>query len=209
MIYSQAKLALDGRNIRKLTPSTYLRLDEREEISLIYHCTDIVKWLPDGRIILDNGGWFTVNTLTRIHKALYGDRDWFYEESALNLDIVSPYNYDGGWCFHCKGIAYKWCDGDKPCIHPNGKVTGVRRVLHEKYQEYTGCKIEVEELPEAVSKLDLESFKKLWGKSGGLRAELVPMMPVKLLPVAMGLRTRRGEEEKVRRAITERFSEGG
>lgn len=55
------------------------RLHKRgDNYAIQLHYTDVVTFLPDGRIVLDSGGWRTVTTQVRIHEfarpvRVYGD----------------------------------------------------------------------------------------------------------------------------------------
>lgn len=69
--YSDADQLLQGRNhqSRKIGNNTYLvRYTDWGNIAVRLHATDIVTYYPDGRIVLNTGGWKTVTTKSRINE---------------------------------------------------------------------------------------------------------------------------------------------
>lgn len=204
--YYQARQALGGRNFRKVEGNTYIRQDSNGDVILTFYQTDIVTWLPDGRIILNNGGWFTSNTNIRIVGALNGNMKTFEHQPGPGVSISS--NSKSGWRLECAGVTYDWSNGDKPCIHPDGKVTGVPTALQKIYREKIGCTLEAEQLPEAISGMDLKQFRKLWGGAAGCRVELVSMAPQEFLPLIIGFRTNDRERHQVKEALADRLQNG-
>jgi len=71
MNYKEVESKLQGRNnlTRKQANNTYL-VRCNGYLALRYHSTDVVKFYSDGKIVLDNGGWFTSTTKERINMGL-------------------------------------------------------------------------------------------------------------------------------------------
>lgn len=69
--YQEALEKLGKRSSRKLENNTYLihyHEAKPHYIGIRLHNTDVVKYYPDGRIILNSGGWKTPTTKDRINK---------------------------------------------------------------------------------------------------------------------------------------------
>ena len=69
--YQEALEKLGKRSSRKLENNTYLihyHEAKPHYIGVRLHNTDVVKYYPDGRIILNSGGWKTPTTKDRINK---------------------------------------------------------------------------------------------------------------------------------------------
>jgi len=71
MNYNEVESRLQGRNhtMRKYANNTYL-VRNSDNLALRYHNTDVVKFYPNGNIVLDNGGWYTSTTKERINYVL-------------------------------------------------------------------------------------------------------------------------------------------
>jgi len=69
MDYKKADEQLQGRNNqrRKLENNTYLERHD-DYISVRLHDTDIIELYPDGKTVLNTGGWRTVTTKDRLNK---------------------------------------------------------------------------------------------------------------------------------------------
>jgi hypothetical protein len=67
MEYQRAKEKLAGRESRKIANNTYLKAREAGAIALRLHETDILTYTPDGKCILNSGGWRTVTTKARMN----------------------------------------------------------------------------------------------------------------------------------------------
>lgn len=66
--YAAANRVLDGRDSRVVANNTRLvRDDFTGNIKVRLHETDIITYLDDGRIMLNDGGWPTVTTAQRMH----------------------------------------------------------------------------------------------------------------------------------------------
>jgi len=114
MTYKKADSLLQGRckKSRKLTNNTYLERDGKD-ICVRLHRTNILRFKPDGRIIVVTGGWETVTTKDRINRYLPGNyrisqhsHVWYWHE---------------GWK---RGFPFK--DGDE--IAANGELKAQARV---------------------------------------------------------------------------------
>ncbi len=81
MNYEEVELQLQGRNrlSKKYANNTYL-LRNDGYIALKYHSTEVVKFYPNGDIVLDNGGWYTSTTKERIGYGLAGTQFGIVQE---------------------------------------------------------------------------------------------------------------------------------
>lgn len=71
MNYTTAIEKLGNRDKRKVANNTYLLREADGTIGLLLHETVILKWKPDGTVILDSGGWKTVTTKDRMNYSPY------------------------------------------------------------------------------------------------------------------------------------------
>lgn len=71
MNYTTAIEKLGNRDKRKVANNTYLLREADGTIGLLLHETVILKWKPDGTVILDSGGWKTVTTKDRMNYGPY------------------------------------------------------------------------------------------------------------------------------------------
>lgn len=91
MDYNEVNEKLQGRCFwsRKVGNNTYLlRLDDNiamtHLLSLRLHYTNVLTWMPDGRVIIESGGWRTLTTKDRINRFIpYGyifqeRRIWYF-----------------------------------------------------------------------------------------------------------------------------------
>jgi len=62
------------RNSRRSGHNEREYVNSDGSISVVYHGTEIVWIGPDGRVILNTGGWLTVSTMAHIRKALVRHR---------------------------------------------------------------------------------------------------------------------------------------
>jgi hypothetical protein len=67
--YVEAIAALDGRDSRKLMHNTYA-VNVGDYVSILLHSTAVIRFYPDGRIVLNTGGWHTVTTKDRLNRCL-------------------------------------------------------------------------------------------------------------------------------------------
>ena len=68
-------------------------------VAVKYHDTVVVQ-TTDTRIILNNGGWFTATTKTRMNKAS--------NQYGLGYQV---YQHDYAWYVSYKGIEFAWPNG--------------------------------------------------------------------------------------------------
>jgi len=73
--YAEALAALKGKDYRKLCNNTVAVSvprfhDEPHYIGIKLHNTVVVAFYPDGRVVLNSGGWETVTTKARINACL-------------------------------------------------------------------------------------------------------------------------------------------
>jgi hypothetical protein len=85
---------------KKIGNNTWARLLEDESVAVRLHGTDVVTFMPDGRVKLDSGGWRTVTTKARMNEharavRVYSERGrWFVSPTGW-LDTVAVPFYDG------------------------------------------------------------------------------------------------------------------
>jgi len=103
MNYKTADKLLQGRNYssRKVGNNTYLKRRE-DHIAVLLHATDIISYYPDGRIVLNSGGWQTVTTKARMNEHL--DDFWVWQEKRIWY--VSPRGQG-----YNKQVAFLYKDG--------------------------------------------------------------------------------------------------
>lgn len=65
--YHKYDCLLGNRPSRKLDNHTYCKRRENY-IAILLHSTDIIKYYPDGTVIVHTGGWRTITTKDRINK---------------------------------------------------------------------------------------------------------------------------------------------
>lgn len=88
MTYNELNEKLTGRNKngRKLANNTYAER-RGDNIAIRLHSTDVLTFFPDGKIVVNSGGWKTVTTKGRINAYLprpFGinqkDFAWYWED---------------------------------------------------------------------------------------------------------------------------------
>jgi hypothetical protein len=84
--YADARDFLGNRLSRKIAHNTHVELRGGNTFAVRYHQTDVVTYHPDGRIVLNTGGWQTVTTKARFNTftpaRVYSDRrQWFVSTS--------------------------------------------------------------------------------------------------------------------------------
>lgn len=97
--YVTADQVLGDRDRRKIKHNTYLERDG-DAIRILYHRTFIVNYFRDGNIEVNNGGWDTVTTKTRINEYT---PSWFHiRQMQHKWYIVAKdrsFNYEDGSIF--------------------------------------------------------------------------------------------------------------
>lgn len=56
---------LRGKGQRTIGPNTYM-VDRGEYIAIVFHATEIIRYYPDGRVLLYSGGYRTATTKQRL-----------------------------------------------------------------------------------------------------------------------------------------------
>jgi hypothetical protein len=87
---------------------------------LRYQDTDIIRWVHDGSIVLNTGGWRTVTT-----KARYNE----------HLDGIQVYQTRGIWYLSAAGKRVEFYDG--MVINPDGTVIDTGSVESDRVKDYT------------------------------------------------------------------------
>ena len=117
--YAKWEGKLQGRNHmqRKIANNTWL-IRATDSIHIKYHATVIAKIYPEGKIVLDSGGWRTSTTKLRFNNLFRG----------LGLPL-SIYQKDGIWFILGKtntgDEAKAWTFADGMWVLPDGTVAGV------------------------------------------------------------------------------------
>lgn len=101
MLYQDVLSKLNGRTSRKVANNTYLRVSWSEhpnkdpQLELVLHSTSILTWYPDGRIVLNSGGWRTPVTkarmnawLPRNYRVWQTKREWRIYRYSLNSGAI-------------------------------------------------------------------------------------------------------------------------
>lgn len=68
--------------MRKYANNTYL-VRHDSYLAMVYHSTEVVKWLPNGDIVLYNGNWYTSTTKERISWALSGTQFGIFQKLGV------------------------------------------------------------------------------------------------------------------------------
>lgn len=117
--YQEAKERLGNRESRKLENNTYLQ-QRGENITVKLHATDVVTYQPDGKIILDSGGWRTVTTKDRINRYapinLWQDKGQWYVGRSWQKPPQAIYD-------------------DNMVIEPDGKLSGCKTPAQMKAEQ--------------------------------------------------------------------------
>lgn len=91
---------------RKLANNIYLNPHENGSIGVRLHETDVAIFYPDGRTVLDSGGWRTATTKDRINAALPSPWQLYQERSVWYLTRgrdQEPIPYADGITLHPDG----------------------------------------------------------------------------------------------------------
>ena len=112
MNYAAIDKQLQGRTrlLKKYANNTYL-VRHDDYLALLYHSTEVVKFYPNGNVVLDNGGWYTSTTKERINWMLLEYPIGLYQERGVWY-LGSPAN----------NSAYRFLPGIT--IKSDGTVTG-------------------------------------------------------------------------------------
>jgi len=115
----QDALELSQTRKRKLTHNTYLECNSDGSFGVRLHSTQVVVFHPDGRRVLDSGGWLTVTTKDRMNQCLrsYSDPQSFTIYSEKGIWYVATGNYSAG-------TDTRWAYEDGFTLHSDGSVTG-------------------------------------------------------------------------------------
>lgn len=123
--YQEAQERLGGRDSRKLENNTYLKRRADGTLAVMLHATDVVTYHPDGRIVLDSGGWRTVTTKDRLNK--YAPLHLW----ARNGQWLVGY-YTGDWK---ETINQADIYQDGMTINPDGSLSGVLTAAQAKAEQ--------------------------------------------------------------------------
>jgi len=112
--YQDFKDYLGNKADRPLCNNTRVQSRPDDSIAVKLHNTDVVTFHPDGRVVLDSGGWRTVTTKSRINEyttvRLYQDKSIWY---------IAPHAGDGSLDWD-NPIVY----ADGITLNPGGSFTG-------------------------------------------------------------------------------------
>lgn len=97
-LYQNLQHRLGGRPRRKIANNTYI-LDHGDRLAVRLHQTDVVTAYPDGRIVVDSGGWRPGGD-----KVSYG---WRNPPGKTTLDRISGH-LSSGWRIYQKQNEWYW-----------------------------------------------------------------------------------------------------
>ena len=120
MNYEQAKATLKtARSVENGKPlCNNTRLFQRKgAIAVQLHQTDVVTFYPNGRVMLDSGGWRSMTTSARMNE--YGPIGVYSHRGVWYVNTTNG----STWGDHKRDPVFK----DRMIIHPLGKVTGAAR----------------------------------------------------------------------------------
>ena len=95
--------------------ATKVAVDSEGVLRVTYHGTHVVTVYPEGRIVLNTGGYFTVTTKTRMNQA----------SNQFNLGFL-VFQKDFDWYVDIDGHTLEFNTPTELCIR-NGSSTGERR----------------------------------------------------------------------------------
>jgi hypothetical protein len=92
--------ARDAGNGKRIANNTRL-FDRGGSIAVRLHSTDVVTMYPDGRYVLNNGGWYTATTKNRIHeyapvRLCQRKGEWYVTSTATGKEQV----FENGMTVH-------------------------------------------------------------------------------------------------------------
>jgi hypothetical protein len=156
----------------KLCPNTMLiKLDDNSIVVKFWN-TNIITYFPDGSIVIDTNGYWTVTTKARLNEFLPG-----------HIRV-----YNGKRCnILCKDdVEYRYTDGI--LIDARGKVHA--EIIQPPIIEYLGnfLNIMVKSIAEAlevISTLDNKSLWRLWQRCTSLRSNIARFAPMTFLPMTI------------------------
>ena len=88
----EATRFLNGQTARKLGHNTWVHGHPDGTVTVRYHRTDIIEYLPNGNIVLTTGGWQTTTTKQRLSAIIPGVRVW--AERGGEWAVSSPNGAD-------------------------------------------------------------------------------------------------------------------
>lgn len=124
--YAEARDYLRSKDSRKLGHNTFVEARPGGDIAVRYHRTDIITFRPDGRIVLDTGGWLTTTTKQRLSAIIPGVRVW--AERGGEWAVSSPNGRDARYedCMYLDSrgtfdeyTAWRWAVRDMAKSVPN------------------------------------------------------------------------------------------
>lgn len=114
MTYDGMLEILNGKISRTVGNNTTLRIDTDQCIRVRLHNTDVVTYNPNGAILLDTGGWFTVTTRNRMDTwspVLMMQKNFVWFVCAISdiqgyydADYETPEGWKGAWISHATGL---------------------------------------------------------------------------------------------------------
>jgi hypothetical protein len=116
MDYQQAAEIIGGRDSKKLRYKTWLRRRDEDVIALVHHETDIITYHPDGRTVVDCGGWRSSTTKERLNNHLPHGWRVFTDGGIWYIEHMENVYH---WMSE-KALVYQ----DGVTIHPDGHIEG-------------------------------------------------------------------------------------
>lgn len=95
--YQSLQDTLKGRSSRKIGNNTYLE-NRNGDLCIVLHSTCILRYKPDGSIVLNAGGWHTYTTKARMNEYLpYGVRIAQEKHQWYVYDNGNKYPFEEGY----------------------------------------------------------------------------------------------------------------
>lgn len=166
--YEKAYRELGTKESIKIGNNTYLGTVDGEPrvIAITLHQTKIVKFYPDGSIVLNNGGWETVTTKDRLNDILLTN---------------SIYTRDGSWIISVGGTDHCYHNG--MTIYPDGSTDAKLYALEEVGRAADVTLRTTEDLKQLITGFTLKALKNLWRKCKYSRDRIAYYAAIEFIPL--------------------------
>jgi hypothetical protein len=137
-LYARLEHKLDGKPRKKVANNTYI-IRHPDRLAVRLHQTDVVTAFPDGRVVVNSGGWRPGGG-----KQDYG---WRSEPGTTTMDRINSWT-PSGWKIYKKDHVWYWFNyaanghhwdsdtllpySDKDTIMPNGYLKAQERPIYLK-----------------------------------------------------------------------------
>lgn len=166
--YETAFSRLGNRECLNIGNNTYLEhaSGERDGIAIRLHYTQIVRFYPDGSIVLNNGGWETITTRDRINDTLL---------------CASTHKRDGSWVISVGGTDY--CYENGMTIFPDGSTDAKLYALEEVGRVADIELTTIEELAQLIAGSTMKALKTLWRRCKYSRDRIAYYAAIEFIPL--------------------------